>query len=749
MSRVEPTTRSRVRVRGVVQGVGFRPFVAVLAERLGLSGWVLNDPEGVVLEVQGRSTESFLRALVTEAPPLARVDRVEVQPLSTQPGESGFAILASESAGAVATAIPPDAAVCEACIEELCDPGSRRYRYPFLNCTHCGPRWTLTERLPYDRPQTSMARFALCEACAAEYHDPRDRRFHAQPIACPRCGPQLSHPVEQIFTALSEGAIVALQGLGGYHLVCDARNRGAVARLRARKHREAKPFAAMVAGLASARLHAQVSEQEAALLTSPRRPVVLLRRQGESLVPELATDLAWVGLMLPSTPLQILLFHEAAGRPRGASWLEQPQELALVMTSANLSGEPLVTEPEEARERLEGIADLIVSHDRRIVVRTDDSVARVVGGAPLLLRRARGWVPEGIALAQEVPPVLALGGHLKVTACLTRGSEAFLSQHVGDLDDARTLGALEESLFHLEQVLAVRPVAVAHDLHPDFASTHLARQLGLPAFAVQHHHAHIAAVCAEHRHTGPVLGLALDGFGLGENGESWGGELLRVEGARFERLGHLAELRQPGGEVAARQPWRMAAAALHRLGRGDEIASRFGEVGPARGVAELLERGLRSPWTSSCGRWFDAAAGLLGVRLLTGYEGEAPMVLESLVRSPRVLEGAWRVEGGVLELLPLLAAIEGQEPVVGAELFHGTLAAALVEWVVLAARRQGIGTVALGGGCLANRVLAESLLTALPEHGLRVLFPRQVPPNDGGLSLGQAWVAAQLLQGGG
>ncbi|MBY6262485.1 carbamoyltransferase HypF [Azospirillum sp. 412522] len=740
--------RLRIRVRGRVQGVGFRPHAHALARRFGLTGWVLNDPQGVLIEVQGEATAAFRAALTGEAPPLARIDAVACEAVAPVTGETSFDIRRSGAAGAVATDIGPDAAVCPACLAELFDPADRRYRYAFLNCTHCGPRYTITRRLPYDRPQTAMAGFPLCPACSAEYRDPADRRFHAQPTACPVCGPRLSHPPEDILAALRAGGIVAIKGLGGFHLACDATQAGAVERLRRVKQRNGKPFALMVANAESAARHVRMDADERALLEGVASPIVLMRRREDApvLAPDIAPGLAWLGVMLPYTPLHHLLFHEAAGRPDGTGWRRAAQDLTLVMTSANPGGEPLAIGNDEARERLAGIADLIVDHDRDILIRADDSVVRKLAGAPAFLRRGRGHVPEPIRLAHSVPPILAVGGHLKATVCVTRGDEAFLSQHIGDLDNAATLGFLEETVAHLLHILGVEPVAVAHDRHPDFQSTRFAERTGLPAVAVQHHHAHVAAVMAEHRIEGPAVGLALDGFGLGEDGGSWGGEMLLVDGLRAERLGSLAPLAQPGGDVAARQPWRMAAAALARMGRADEIGSRFADHGPAEGVRRMIERGINAPPTSSCGRWFDAACGLLGVRAVAGFEGEAPMALESLVRHPRVAAGAWRIEGSELDLTPLLERLlTAADAVEGAELFHGTLAAALVDWTLPVLRAHGLGRVVLSGGCLMNAVLAEELVAGFGAAGIEALLPRLAPANDGGLSLGQAWTASFAL----
>ena len=587
---VEP--RARVRVRGLVQGVGFRPFVYGLAQRYALTGCVKNDDAGVLLEIQGARADRFLEALRSELPPLARIDSVEVEPIAPVARETGFAILPSARGAKVSTGIGADAAPCVACLAECFDPDDRRYRYPFLNCTHCGPRFTITRTLPYDRAQTSMAPFPMCAACEREYHNPADRRFHAQPTACPECGPRLALAVEEVVRRIRGGQIVAIKGLGGFHLACDARNDGAVRRLRRAKQRDGKPFAVMVAGVASARALVDLGDDEARLLASIRRPIVIARRAtGEShLAPDVAPDLAWLGVMLPSSPLHYLLFHEAAGRPTGTAWLEVPQPFTLVMTSANPGGEPLVVDDDDARRRLTGICDTIVGHDRAVVVRCDDPVVRVVAGVPLVVRRGRGFVPDGIDLPREVPSVLATGAYLKNAVCLTRGSRAYLSQHLGDMDSAETYRFFEESIRHLETILDVEPVAVAHDLHPDFLSTEYAQSLGIRCVPVQHHHAHIAAVLVEHGLSGPHLGLALDGTGLGPDGTAWGGELLRVDGARFDRVGHMAPLPLPGGDVAAREPWRMAVAALWKLGLTAENRAPMGSKG---GDARRDARGRR------------------------------------------------------------------------------------------------------------------------------------------------------------
>lgn len=731
--------RLRLRVRGAVQGVGFRPFVHGLARRYRLGGFVVNDADGVLIEIEGARVDEFVAALESERPPLAYVDAIEKEAAPPR-GDDVFTIARSR-AGRVTTSIPADAATCESCVAEMFDPASRFHLYPFVNCTHCGPRFTIARALPYDRERTAMADFVMCEDCARDYHDPGNRRFHAEAIACPRCGPRLSHAVADIVTAIREGRVVALKGIGGFHLVCDARNEEVVATLRRRKNRDAKPFAVMVASLAALDHVAIATEAERALLRSPERPIVLLRDRG-MLAPSIAPGLAHIGVMLPYAPLHHLLFHAARGDAGG--------DLVLVATSANPGGEPLVIDDDDARRRLAGIADIVVTHDRPIVTRADDSVMAIVAGAPAFVRRARGYVPRPIRLSREVAPVLALGGHLKSTITLTRGREALVSQHIGDLDTAESIRFFEEAVDHLRAIADATPMAVAHDRHRDFASTQFAETLGLPLVPVQHHHAHVAALMAEHGVDDMTLGIVLDGYGLGDDGGAWGGELLLCQGASFTRLGHLAPLALAGGDRAAREPWRMAAAALHALGRGDEIARRFATEPHAEALADLLARG-RVPATTSAGRLFDAVAGLLGVRRAQDYEGQAAMELEARVRAPRVEAKSWSIDAAnMLDLAPLLSRLAepGFDATFGAELFHGTFAAALAEWAATTAARCGARHVALGGGCFLNRVLTDALAADLRARGLTPLIARQVPPNDGGLSLGQAWIAAQVVADG-
>nr|WP_296749299.1 carbamoyltransferase HypF [Thioalkalivibrio sp.] len=813
--------RRRVRVLGQVQGVGFRPYVYGLAVELGLTGWVLNDAAGVDLEIQGgpQAVDAFLHRLPAEAPPLARVDAIETTDLAPEPSGADPAFrIAPSRAGAVRTGITPDAAVCSACLEELFDPKDRRYRYPFINCTHCGPRYTLTRALPYDRPNTSMAAFTQCAPCQYEYDDPANRRFHAQPNACPDCGPSLTllnpdgtristaDPIAETVRRLRAGEILAVKGLGGFHLFCDARNADSVARLRARKHREEKPLAVMAANLNVLEGLVDIGEAEDRLLRSHDRPIVLLRKSPgcDEALPGVAPGLAWLGAMRAYTPLHYLLFHDAAGRPPGTAWLEaeDADPWLLVCTSANPGGEPLVTDNAEAVRRLAGIADALLVHDRDILVRCDDSVIRVGAGGASFLRRARGSTPNAIRLPRGGPAVLALGAWLKNTLCVTRNDQAFLSQHIGDLDNASTCRSLDETARHLLDILEIRPERIACDWHPDFYSSQLAaamaEELDVPLIRVQHHHAHLAAVQAEHGLDEPVLGIAMDGVGLGSDDAPWGGELLHLEGAGFERLGHIAPLSLPGGDRAAREPWRMAAAALHALGRGGEIAMRFPDQPLASQLAQLLERGINCPLTTSLGRHFDAAAGLLGIKPVQRFEGQAAMLLEGLAEQHGTadpLPNGWRLDPGhTLNLLPLLAWLADRAPQSGgkpphskvaahgarelapalpasepgttpdsgglpppschsghapetlhqahaAAVFHATLATALADWIQPIAADTCIRHLVFSGGCVLNQVLMTDLERRLTAAGYQVHLPRLAPANDGGLSLGQAWIA--------
>lgn len=741
-----PAERRAIRVRGLVQGVGFRPHVYRCAQACAVSGFVCNDAQGVLIEAEGHDLDAFVELLQCELPPLARLDSLLQQPVPAR-GDNDFHIAPSRGGAARGAAIPADAAICDDCLQELFDPGDRRYRHPFIACCNCGPRYTMTRALPYDRCHTAMADFDLCPACASEYTDPGNRRFHAEPLACHDCGPQLSNSVEAVARALAAGQIVAIKGVGGYHLACDARNDATVRQLRSRKQRDGKPFAVMVLNTRCAARYSELDEGAVRALRSPERPVTVapVNTGKPGLSAELSRDLGTLGIMLPYTAVHYLLFHALLGCPDTSRWLREANDIALVMTSANISGEPLITDAVTAEARLGGIADCFLHHNREIPARADDSVVRASARQYTVIRRARGFAPHAIKLHSNGPAVLALGAHLKTTVTLTRGNRAHISPHVGDLDTAEAIALHRETANALEQMLQTAPQRVACDMADDFASTRLATQLSeqrdLPLLRVQHHHAHVAAVLAEHRVTGPVLGMALDGHGQGLDGAAWGGELLRVDGAEMQRVGHLSALSLPGGDRAAREPWRMAAGILHRLDRSDEIADRFRDQPLAAALGQWLRTGETGD-TTSAGRLFDTAAGLLGICPVSRFEGEAPMLLEGLVRGELKDGDHYQLLDGILDFTPLLTRLaDCADPTRGAREFHGTLLRGLTDWALDAAARQRVDTIALCGGCFINHYLATELPLRLQAAGLTVLQAVAMPPNDGAISLGQAWVA--------
>jgi hydrogenase maturation protein HypF len=727
--------RRRFRARGVVQGVGFRPFVHRLAREAGVGGWVLNDGEGVLIEAEGSGLDRFAAELVSGAPPLARVESLTVEAIEPV-GETTFRILASV-ASVGSAAIPTDVATCDECLRELFDPADRRYRYPFVNCTQCGPRFTIVRSVPYDRANTTMAGFPLCPDCRREYEEPEDRRFHAEPVACPVCGPQLSlagsdggkaavarpedrrafqahlGPLEDAVALLREGAILAVKGLGGYHLACDATNERAVARLRARKHREEKPFAVMSADPDALAL---VDAEERALLEDARRPIVLVRRRpGGAVAESVAPGSPWLGVMLPYTPLHHLLCHDF-GRP-------------LVMTSGNRSDEPIAFRDDEARRRLGGIADAFLAHDRPIHRRCEDSVVR----PEFPIRRSRGFVPEALPLA-STRPIVAAGAELKSTFCVATPAGAYLSPHLGDLDSEEAYRAFETDLELYLAMLGIEPAAVACDLHPGYLSTQWAHEQGLPVVEVQHHHAHAAACLAEHGEEGPALALVFDGTGYGTDGTLWGGELLHCDLGSFERLAWLDPVPLPGGEAAIREPWRIAAVHLERAG----LAAPW-ERWPA--VRESLK--ANAPLSSGMGRLFDAVAAVLGVRGRISYEGQAAIELEQLAGDTPAEPWEWRF-GAATDLVTdcYLALRGGSDPARLAASFHETVAASAAAVCGEAATSE---TVVLSGGTFQNSRLLRSTRTRLEAAGFRVLTHRLVPPNDGGISFGQAAVAARRI----
>lgn len=735
--------RVRIKIQGQVQGVGFRPHVYRVAQRLELTGWVQNNASGVLIEAQGILAPHFVTCLQKNVPPLAKINHLQQETIPLKINEPVFEIIESKK-GTPNTIISPDTCVCSECLDELFNPQSRYYRYPFVNCTNCGPRLTITHSLPYDRCHTAMNSFPLCQECQREYDNPENRRYHAQPTSCAHCGPQLSLTVEEIAQRIIEGEIIALKGLGGYQLICDARNKTAVTQLRARKNRDTKPFALMVANLLSAKSIVQLSDQEHVLLENAARPIVVLKKnEGASdYSSEIAPGLTTLGVMLPYTPLHYLIFNAFAGNTNGCQWLNEFQTMVLVVTSANLGGEPLIIENQNAEQELKHIADKLVSYNRPIVTRVDDSVVRLINNKPMFIRRARGFVPTPIQLPHAIPSTLALGGHLKNTFCITRGDEAFVSQHIGSLNNKATIEFFHESLSYLLRFLDITPERVAHDLHPDFYTTHLARDYDVPLIAVQHHHAHLASVIAEHGIQKPVLGLALDGYGYGLKGEAWGGELFLLEHASFTPLGSFSPLLQPGGEQAAREPWRMAASVLVKLGRGDELSKRFSNYAHAQTIQQLIDKKINSPGTSSCGRLFDAASALLGIQFFSQYEGQAAMRLESLVTQVQTLAYGWRIKENQFDLLPTLEVLaQLTDPKTGANLFHGTLITGLAAWIAGICRERKIDMIVLSGGCFLNQILVEGLTRSLIASGITPFLPITLPPNDGGISLGQAWIA--------
>ncbi|MCU0580707.1 MAG: carbamoyltransferase HypF [Desulfobacterota bacterium] len=753
--------RYRVSIQGIVQGVGFRPFVYQLARSRHLTGYVTNTSHGVELEIEGEVPvlDDFLRAVGGEAPPLARITALDVQPLPPQ-GDLEFTIRKSRAQDTRSALISPDTAVCPDCLRELRDPLDRRHRYPFINCTNCGPRYTIITDIPYDRRNTTMASFAMCPDCAAEYGDPLNRRFHAQPNACWQCGPQValqdrsgqriaaSDPIGETARLLREGHIVAVKGLGGFHLAVTATREEAVRRLRARKHREEKPLALMCPDLETVRSLAHVEEMEAETLLSRERPIVLLRKkEPNSIAPSVAPGNRYFGVMLPYTPLHYLLLDQGLS--------------ALVMTSGNLSEEPICIDNDEAFERLSGIADYFLVHNRDIHLRSDDSIVQRVSGVLRPLRRSRGFVPVPVFLREPVAPILACGAELKNTVCLTKGDRAFISQHIGDLENLETLDFFKLTIDHLKQILKIEPEIIAYDLHPDYLSTRFAlEQTGIELIGVQHHFAHMVGCLAEHDLNEKVIGLSLDGSGYGTDGRIWGGEVLVGDPGTFERRGHLEYLPLPGGARAIREPWRMAVSYLYQA-FGEELLDLdlplLQRIGHSKieVLLPMIRKGINSPLTSSCGRLFDGVAALIGLRDTVAYEGQAAMELEMMQSAD--VEDFYDVEAdrmdGVYRLRPQ-AIIRGvvadlQRGVTGERIsrrFHLTVTEAFAQVCGRLREDTGLEKVALGGGVFQNRTLLTEMETRLRRDGFQVFSKTLVPTNDGGISLGQAVAAHYMRQ---
>ena len=749
-------TRVRAKIAGRVQGVGFRPTVYRYATQFGLCGFVCNGPHGVTIEVEGEDLKigAFFHQLTSEPPKQAVIAEVQKE-VCDQKGYQRFDVVESESDGDPAVQIPPDLATCDDCAHELLNPKDRRHKHAFINCTNCGPRFTIIRDLPYDRDRTSMAEFTMCGPCDREYHDPRDRRFHAQPNACGRCGPQLELRVAggigcddsdlaKTKELLRRGRIVAIKGIGGYHLACDATGTEAVARLRLRKHRPHKPLAVMFRDIATIRDFCEVSEAEEAELLSAARPIVLVarRRTARHLARGISPDANTIGAFLPYTPVHHLLLQEFDG---------------LVMTSGNLTDEPIVSDEVELPVLLGPIADAALTHNRSILHKCDDSVLRVVNGQRQFLRRARGFVPNPIRIAPAsgTPHILAVGGELKSTFCLVRNGQAILSQHIGDLKDYKTYGQFSTEIESWKSLMQVEPQVIAHDLHPAYLSTRYAAVARIPhKVGVQHHHAHIASVMAEHDLHDPVIGVALDGTGYGADGTIWGGEFMVADRCDFERVAHFKTYPLPGGDKAVEEPWRMAVSVLHAEGLDGEFRRRFPAVKRDL-VRKMIHAGFNSPLTSSAGRLFDAVAAILGLCDVASYEGQAAIRLESIA-DPRANERyPFAIQQGdrpwVLDFGPAIHAIlaERHHGVAVREIsakFHNTIAESIVQICKVLRDQRGLDVVALSGGVFQNEWLLRRTVETLQLRQFRVFTNTAVPPNDGGLALGQAAVAAERMR---
>lgn len=765
-------------IKGVVQGVGFRPFIYNLAAEYDLRGWVLNSTDGVHIEVEGpvEKIEGFISQIRPKAPPLARIDSIEVRELEPV-GYAGFAIRHSEGDSSKYIKISPDVSICDDCLRELLDPTDRRYLYPFINCTNCGPRFTIIRDIPYDRHNTTMKPFKMCGLCQAEYDDPSNRRFHAQPNACHTCGPHVwlersgsreivserGEAISEVIRRLAMGEIVAIKGLGGFHLACDASNQEATARLRGRKRKSLKPFAIMSPDIETIKTFCFVSDQEERLLSGYQRPIVLLRRKPDAPIAEaVAPNNEFLGVMLPYTPLHYLLFHPDL-RPEGVKPF-----IALVMTSGNLSEEPIAIDNEEARERLKELADWFLMHNREICTRCDDSVAKVDLGTQIMIRRSRGYAPYPVDLHIHMPQILACGAELKNTFCLTKENHAFLSQHIGELKNVEAFKFFADSIQYMKRLFRIEPEFIAYDLHPEYLSTKYAMEFqdDLELIGVQHHHAHIASCMAEKGIEGKVIGVSFDGTGYGTDGRIWGGEFLVADEREFVRVAHLRYLPLPGGDAAVREPYRMALSYLWDL-YGDELweinLPMLKGIDPSklRLILRMIERRINSPLTSSCGRLFDAVSALAGVRSVISYEAQAAMELEMR---------AWR-EGGLKAEAPSYGwdlikdgnpwQVDMSETIRGvvedvlsgrgagwiSHRFHQTVADVIATLCREMRREFGLNDVVLSGGVFQNRLLLNLSFEKLAEQGFRMLFNREVPPNDGGISLGQAYIAASRVRG--
>ena len=748
----------RLEVNGIVQGVGFRPFIYQLANQYKLKGDVANTSSGVTIHVEGtpKDVEFFIKDLTKKSPPLSHITEISIHDELLN-NYKDFKIEESRGKAAISTLISPDVSICDDCKRELFDPKDRRFHYPFINCTNCGPRYTIINDIPYDRPKTSMQNFKMCPLCQAEYDDPANRRFHAQPNACAECGPNValydtarkkeltSHPIIKAAALLKQGNIVAVKGLGGFHLAVDAENDQAVSTLRKRKHREEKPLALMSYDIMQIQKYAQVGPEEEKLITSPQRPIVLLKKkEPNSISKEVSPRNRYFGVMLPYTPLHCLLLdHDFT---------------ALVMTSGNLSEEPIAIENEDAFERLSNIADYFLIHNRDIYLRSDDSIVRRSADDQRFIRRSRGYVPTPIFLKKKVPPVLACGAELKNTICLTKRDQAFLSQHIGDLENLRTYEFFKLTIQHMKRILEIKPEIIAYDLHPDYLTTHYAQeQKDIQKIQVQHHHAHIVSAMVENKIDGPVIGLSFDGTGYGTDGAIWGGEILIAEEDNFSRAAHFSYVPMPGSAAVIKEPWRMAVSYLYNAYGEDfwnlELALlKDFDLNALKIIVEMISKRLNSPHTSSLGRLFDGVAAILGLRNYVAFEGQAAMELEMLAKAKTetIYQYEWLFEGRIkIQPQPIIRGVtndmvKGVEPSIISAKFHYTLVQLFAELCEVMRKDSGLNRVVLSGGVFQNSLLLTGLISALEEKSFNVYSHKLVPPNDGGICLGQALVAASL-----
>ena len=754
----EKCVARRVEINGIVQGVGFRPFVYQLANRYDLKGKVANTSSGVAIHIQGPQTniESFSKDLTQKCPPLAHITEISLYDEHIK-DFTDFTIVDSRKPALMTTLISPDVAVCDDCRRELFDLHNRRFGYPFINCTNCGPRYTIIDDIPYDRPKTSMKHFTMCPICQAEYDDPGNRRFHAQPNACAECGPHIDlydntrqkiatpKPLEKTVELIKQGYIIAIKGLGGFHLAVDAENDQAVANLRKRKHREEKPFALMSFDVESVQSYAKVGPEEEKLLKSPQRPIVLLKkREPNSISKEVAPRNRYFGAMLPYTPLHYLLLS------RGFT--------ALVMTSGNLREEPIAIDNDDAFERLSDIADYFLIHNRDIYLRSDDSIVRKAAGAIRFIRRSRGYVPVPVFLNKKIPSILACGAELKNTVCLTKGNQAFLSQHIGDLENLATYDFFKLTIRHMQRILDINPEIIAFDLHPDYLSTRYAEELqNINKIQVQHHHAHIVSAMAENRIDDPVIGLSFDGTGYGTDGAIWGGEILVADIEKFYRAAHFAYVPMPGSTAAIKEPWRMAVSYLY-----DAFGDKFWDLDlpllkemdtiKVKIMVDMVNKKINSPLTSSLGRLFDGIAAITGIRYKVDFEGQAAMELEMLAadKVADIYDYEWiTTEGHKILTRPIIQGVvndmvNGIHPSVISRKFHQTLIQMFSDLCAVIRKESGLNRVVLSGGVFQNSLLLTGLIKALEEKNFQVFTHSKVPANDGGISLGQAMVAAAV-----